>query len=97
MLKIHPVAHFIGQVGPFLGVFHHLLAAGCVIFVNRNLLADVFLLDAERLFHAQFHWQTVSVPASLTKHLEAVHGLVATHDVFNGARQHMVNTWHTVG
>ena len=97
VVEVHPIAHFVGQVGPFLGVFHHFLTASIVVLVHRNLFADVFFFDTECFFHPQLHGQAVGVPARFTEHLEAAHGFVAAHDVLNGARQHVVNARHTVG
>ena len=77
VLEVHPVAHLVGQLCPLVRVHHHILAAGIVVVIDRNLLADVFLRDAQRLLHAQFYRQAVCVPARLALHLEALHGLVA--------------------
>ena len=84
------------QVLPLTGVLHHLLAAGGVIVVHTDALADVLLGDAERLLHTQLHGQAVGVPAGLAQHLEALHGLVAAHDIFDGTSHHMVDTGHAV-
>ena len=46
VLQIHPIAHLLGQIGPLLGVFHHLAAAGGIVFIDDNLLSDILFLDA---------------------------------------------------
>ena len=86
-----------GQVFPLAGVFHHLLAAGGVILVNRNLLADIFLGDAQGLLYAKLYGQTVGVPTGLAQHLIALHRLVTAEDVLDGPGHHVVDARHTVG
>ena len=34
VIEIHPVTHLLGEVGPLLGVFHHLAAAGSVVLID---------------------------------------------------------------
>ena len=96
VVEVNPVTHLVGKVGPLAGVLHHLAAAGCVIVINRNLLANVFFGDAKALFHAQLHWQAVGVPTGFTHHTIALHGLIAAHHILYGARHHMVNARHTI-
>ena len=97
IVQINPVTHLVGQVGPFLSVFHHLAAAGGVVLVHAYLLADVLLGDAEVLLHAEFHGKSVGIPAGLALHMEALHGLVAAHYVLDGARHYVMDTGHAVG
>ena len=47
--------------------------------------------------HIDFHGQSVSIPTSLTLHLEALHGLIAVESVLDGACENMVNTWVAIG
>ena len=81
VVHIDPIAHLVREVFPFLGVFHHLLAAGGIVFINSNLLAYVLLGNAQSLLHAQLHRQSMRVPASLAQHLIALHGLKTADDV----------------
>ena len=46
VLQIDPVAHLLGEVGPLGGVFHHLAAAGGIVLIDGDLLADVLFGDA---------------------------------------------------
>ena len=97
ILHIHPITHFVGKVFPLLGKFHHILAAGGIVFGNGNSLTDIFFGDAERLFNTQFHRKPVRVPSGFALHLEALHGFVAAENILNGARHYMVNTRHAIG
>ena len=97
VLHIHPVTHEVAQVGPFLGVHHHVAAAACIVFFNANAVADVFLCDAQFLFNAQLNGQSVGVPSCLAIHLESLHRLVTAEYVLDGTRHHVVNTRVSVG
>ena len=97
VLHIHPVTHEVAQVGPFLGVHHHVAAAACIVFLNANAAADVFLCDAQFLFNAQLNGQSVGVPSCLAIHLESLHRLVTAEYVLDGTRHHVVNTRMSVG
>ena len=91
VVHIHPVAHALGEVLPLGGVFHHLAAAGAVVFLDGDLGTDVGLGDAELLFHSELHWKTVSIPARAAAHLVTCHGLVAAHRVFDGTGHHVMD------
>ena len=97
IVEVDPVAHLAGEVVPHVLVFHHFLAAGAVVVVDADLLADVFLGDAEFLLHAEFDGQAVGVPAGLAHHMFAFQGLVAAHHVFDRAGHHMVDARGAVG
>ena len=97
VLKVHPVAHLLREFCPLAGVHHHVLAASIVVVVHTDFLADVFLRDAERLLHTQFHRQSVRVPTSLALHLETLHRLIAEECVLYRASHHVVNAWVSVG
>ena len=97
VLHIDPVAHAVGQVFPLAGVFHHLLAAGGIVLIDGDLLADILLGDTQGLLHAQLHGQAVSVPAGLAQHLVALHRLEAAEDVLDGPGHHMVDARHAIG
>src|SRR5574344_178501 len=97
MFKIHPISHLLRKVRPFAGVHHHVLATLVVIIIHTDLLANIFLGNAERLLHRKFNRQSVSVPACLALHLEALHGLISEESIFNGSAHHVVNAWMSVG
>ncbi len=94
---VDPVAHAAGEVFPFAGILHHLAAAGGVVVIDRDFLADVLLGDAEILFNAKFDGETVGVPTGLAFHLIALHGLVAAENVLDGAGQDVVNAGFAIG
>ena len=97
MVQVHPVAHLVGQVGPFLGEFHHVVAALFVVVGDGNRLSDVFLRDAQLLLHAQLDGKSVCVPSGLAFHQETFHRLISAKRVLDGTRHHVVNARHAVG
>ena len=97
VFHIHPVAHRRGERLPFAGVFHHLAAAGRVVFVHRYLLADIFFGDAERFLNAELHGKSVGVPAGFALHVEAFHRFVAAENILDRAGHHMMDAGHAVG
>jgi len=86
-----------GKVLPLFGEFHHVLAAGSVVFGNRNRLAYIFFGDTKCFFHTQFHRKAMCVPAGFTLYLETFHGFVAAKNILNGTSHYMVDTRHTIG
>ena len=96
VFHVHPVAHQVAEVCPFLCEHHHIATTLRVVFLNADCLADVFLGDAEFLFHTEFYGEPVSVPTRLTLHKEALHRLVAAEYVLDGTRHHVVDTGVTV-
>ena len=97
VVHIDPVAHAVGQIFPLAGVFHHLLAAGGVVLIDRDLLADILLGDAQGFFHAQLDGQAMGVPAGLALDLESLHRLVAAEDVLDRPGHHVMDARHAVG
>ena len=97
VLHIYPVTHTVREVFPLAGKLHHIFAAGSVVVGHRNGLTDVFLGNAQRLFHTQLYGQTVGIPTGLTHHLKSLHGLVTAENILDGASHYVVNTRHTVG
>ena len=97
VVEVDPITHLTSEVVPHVLVFHHLLAAGAVVVVNRNLLADVFLGDAKFLLYAEFDGQAMGVPTGLADDMLAFQGLVAAHHILDGAGHHMVDAWGAIG
>ena len=97
IIKIDPVAHLVGKVGPFLGIFHYLLAAGSIVFIDRDLLADILLGDAKALLDTELDRQTVGIPTCLTLHLITLHRLETAEDILDRTCHHVVDTWHAIG
>ena len=97
IIKIDPVAHLVCKVGPFLGIFHYLLAAGSIVFIDRDLLADILLGDAKALLDTELDRQTVGIPTCLALHLIALHRLETAEDILDRTCHHVVDTWHTIG
>ena len=48
ILKINPIAHFLGQVVPNIGVLHHLSAAGSIVIVNTYCFANIIFFQRIR-------------------------------------------------
>ena len=97
VFHVHPVAHAAAEVGPLLGIHHHILAAAAVVIINADGLANVLLSNPQFLLHAQFHGQSVGVPARLAVNLESLHGLETAERIFNGTREDMVDARMAVG
>ena len=97
VVHIHPVSYPLRHVHPLLGVFHHLLAAGGVIFLHRHLRADVGLGDTQFLFDAQFHGKSVGVPSGATGYPVAGLRLVPADGILDGTGHHMMDARHAVG
>ena len=97
IIKVNPIAHLTGQVGPLLGIFHDLLATSGIVVVHRNLLADVLLGDAKHLLDAQLNRKTMSIPTCLALHLEALHRLETAEYILNRTSHHVMNTRHAIG
>ena len=97
VVHVHPVADAVGQVGPFLRIFHHFAPAGRIVFRHRDLRTDVGLGDAEFLLNAQLHRKSVGIPTGLALHMVAGLRLVAADGVLDGAGHHMVDARHAVG
>ena len=97
MFQIDPVAHFLGQVGPFLCKLHHVAAASGIVIRHANFFANIFLCDTQGFFNAKLDRQSVRVPAGFAVHLEAFHRLVTAENILDRAGDDVVDTRHTVG
>ena len=95
-VRIYPVTDLFRQRDPLGGVFHHLFAAGPVVFRHGNLLADILLGNAEFLLDTQLHRQAVGIPAGTTVHEETLLRLVTADGVLDGTGHHMVDARHAV-
>ena len=97
MIKVHPIAHLLGEGGPLFGIFHHLAAASGIILVHRDFLTDILFGDAEFLLHTELYGQAVGIPTGFAAHLKTLHRLIATERILNRASQNVVDAGHTVG
>ena len=97
MIQVDPITHFAGQVVPFTLEFEHFLAANAVVLFYRNLFADIFFGDTQRLFYAQFNRQSMGIPAALAVYLKTLHGFVAAYQIFDGTRNDVMDTRHSIG
>ena len=97
MFQVYPVTHLFGQFVPQVFVLQHLGAASVVVVVNANLLADIFLGNAQLFLHAQFHRQAVGIPSGFAVNEETLLCLVAAEYVLNRAGHHMVDSRFAVG
>src|SRR5574344_382602 len=97
VVHIHPVADTLGKIPPFGSIFHHLLAAGAVVFLNTYLCPDVFLGDAELLLDSKFDRESVSIPAGTAADLVTGLRLIAADSILDRACHHMMDARHPVG
>ena len=86
IIHIAPVPHAIGHLFPFRGI----LPYGFFTFADERLdpvrLDLRFMIEAQFLFHFQFHGKPVRIPARFTKNVIALHRAVSRNDVFHYAR-----------
>ena len=97
VVHIDPVAHLARELLPDARKLHDRLAAGAVVLLDRDFLADILLRDAELLLDAQLHGKSVGVPAGLAVHEVPLLRLVAAEDVLDRAGHDVVDTRHAVG
>ena len=97
IVQVYPVTSFAGDVVPTVFVHHHRFAALLVVFVYTDAFADVIFGDAQGFFYTQLDGQAVGIPAAFALHPLAFHGVVATKNIFNGTRHHVVDARHPVG
>ena len=101
MIHIHPVTHLLREVTPLGGVHHHVLTTLAVIVFYRDIFLGFFIVDiclgnTQVFLHTQLDRQSVGIPSGLSVHLITLHGLIAVESIFDGTRQHVVNTGVTV-
>ena len=96
IVHIDPITDAFRHRYPFGGVFHDLLAAGLVVFGDRDLGSDVRLGDAEFLLDSQLDRQAMGIPTGATGHLVPGLGLVAADGVLDGAGHDVVDAGHAV-
>ena len=96
VLHVYPVTYALCHVFPFGGIFHHLLAAGGVVFVYAHLGADIGLSDAKLFLHAKLYGKAVGIPACPAGYAVTRLRLIAADGILDGARHHVVNAGHSV-
>ena len=97
VVEVYPVTHLAGDVVPEVFVAHHGFAALGVVIIDADFGTDVFFGDAQFFFYAEFDGQAVGVPAAFAFYAFALHGLVATKEVFYRPRHDVVDAGHTIG
>ena len=97
IVHIDPIPYPVRQSHPFLGVLHHLLAAGIVVVLDTDFRPDVLLRDAEHLLHTELYRETVGVPAGPPVHLVSALGLVPANGILDGTSHDMMYARHAVG
>ena len=94
---IYPVTHTLRHSYPFCGIFHHLLAAGGVVFIYAYLGTNIGLGDTQLLLYSQFYGETVGVPTGAAGHLVPSLRFVAANGIFDGTGHYVVDAGHAVG
>ena len=96
--EVDPVTHAPRHLLPFADVSHHRLAATAGEFRDADLLLDCLFVEyAEFFFNLMFDRQTVRIPAAFARRVVAAHGFETRINVFERARQHMMNAGLAVG
>jgi len=91
VIEIGPEADALAQPRPFFDVAGDAFAAFFVEARDAIGLDFGLRLEAEFLFDFELDWQAVGIPAGLSRHAVAAHGLVARHDIFEDAREDVVD------
>ena len=76
IIHVNPISDPFGHVHPLGSVFHDLLAAGLVVFLNRNLRSDILLGDSEHFLNAKLDRKSVGIPSGPSVDLVAALCLV---------------------
>ena len=79
MIQINEIAHALGHFPPHGFIAEHRLFAFLIEFIDAVGFNFRLVVDAELLFHLDFHRQAVGVPSRLSKHAVPGHGAVLTH------------------
>ena len=91
MLHIGPEADLAGEILPHTLVFPYALLALLDKGLKTVFLYPLLALDAEQLLDLDLNGQTVGIPARLSGHHIALHGLVARDHILYNSRQHMAD------
>ena len=91
MLHIGPEADLSGEVLPHTLVFPYALLALFDKGLETVFLYPLLALDAEQLLDLYLNGQTVGIPAGLSGHHIALHGLVARDHILYNSRQHVAD------
>ena len=97
VLHVDPEADAVGERLPLFHVAHHVLLAGGVELGDAVLLDLRLPRNAETLLDLQLDGQAVGVPTRFAGRAEALHRLVAGHDVLEDPRQDVVDAGAGVG
>ena len=96
IVEVDEVAHLLGELAP-LGCEHHdVLAALVVVLLCRDILlrilvVNILLCNTKLLLYAKLNGESVSIPASLARHLKTVHCLIAVEGVLDCTGKHVVD------
>jgi len=81
IIKIQPIAHAVSELLPLINILPNRLFAFGIELINAVLLNLAFGSNIEVFFYFQLHGQTVRVPATLSRHVVALHCLKAGNRV----------------
>ena len=91
VLHIGPEADLAGEILPHTLVFPYALLALLDKGLKTVFLYPLLALDAEQLLDLDLNGQTVGIPARLSGHHIALHGLVARDHILYNSRQHVAD------
>lgn len=97
VFEIHPIAHFAGDVVPFIFEAHHGFAAFLVVGFHGDGFADILFGDAEFFFDVELYGEAVGIPSAFAFYAFTPEGLVAAEEVFDGAGDDMVDAGFAIG
>ncbi len=97
IVEVYPVSHAPREVVPQVFVAEDAGAAGGVVLFDAVRLDLASILEPEFLLDLDLNGQSVRVPSRFPLHAEALHRLVTTEDVLDGARHHVMDARPAVG
>ena len=81
IVHIDPVAYPLCHIHPLCGIFHDLLTAGRIIFLDRYLGADISLRNPKFLLNTEFDRKTMGIPSGTAAYFEAGLSLVTADSI----------------
>src|SRR5699024_1217918 len=96
IIHVNPITDPLGEFTPLFFVIEN------TFFTLFDELLDAIRLDfllsrnAELLFNLYFHRQTVSIPATFSHNLIALHGFIAPNEVLDDTSEYVTGMWKSI-
>src|SRR5689334_14447969 len=97
VLVVEPVADARAQLLPIAAILEHALTTQPIELGNTECLDLLLAADAELFFDLDLDGQSMRVPTCFPRHTEALHRAVTTEEIFDRAREHVMDARLAVG